>query len=54
TKKETAANRIAKATGLSVDDILPVLPGPIDIVEDHHLFSALQRGEPAGASTAED
>ena len=43
TKKETAANRIAKATGLSVDDILPVLPGPIDVVEDHHLFSALKR-----------
>lgn len=54
TKKETAANRIAKATGLSVDDILPVLPGPIDIVEDHHLFSALQRAGPDGASTAED
>ena len=45
TKKETAANRIAKATGLSVDDILPVLPGPIDVIEDHHLFSALKRTE---------
>ena len=38
-------NRIAKATGLSVDDILPVLPGPIEVVEDHHLFSALNRAQ---------
>ena len=45
TKKDAAANQIAKATGLSVDDILPVLPGPIDLVEDHHLFSALQRAD---------
>ena len=47
TKKDTAANRIAKATGLSVDDILPVLPGPIDVVEDHHLFSAPKRTDEA-------
>ena len=48
-EEETAANRIAKATGLSVDDILPVLPGPIDVVEDHHLFSALKRDDaPSG------
>ena len=43
TKKEQAANRIAKATGLSVDDILPVLPGPVDVVEDHDLFNAKAR-----------
>jgi hypothetical protein len=24
---------------------LPVLPGPIDVIEDHHLFSALKRTE---------
>jgi len=43
TKKEQAANRIAKATGLSVDDILPVLPGAVDVVEDHDLFTARVR-----------
>ncbi|GIR77322.1 MAG: hypothetical protein CM15mP79_2590 [Methanobacteriota archaeon] len=41
-KKETAANRIAKATGLSVDDTCLSSPA-IDVVEDHHLFSALKR-----------
>ncbi len=45
TKKEQAANRIAKATGLSVDDILPVLPGAVDVVEDHDLFTARVRAD---------
>jgi len=45
TKKEQAANRIAKATGLSVDDILPVLPGAVDVVEDHDLFTARVRSD---------
>ncbi len=33
-KKETIANRIYKSTGLSVDDILPILPGNCEIAED--------------------
>ena len=33
-KKETIANRIYKSTGLSVDDILPILPGNCEIIED--------------------
>lgn len=33
-KKEAVANRIYKSTGLSVDDILPILPGNCDIIED--------------------
>jgi hypothetical protein len=45
TKKEQAANRIAKATGLSVDDILPVLPGALDVVDDHELFTAKVRAD---------
>jgi hypothetical protein len=45
TKKEQAANRIAKATGLSVDDILPVLPGALDVVDDHDLFTAKVRAD---------
>lgn len=37
-KKEMLANRIYKATGLSVDDILPVIPGNAEIIEDHGLI----------------
>jgi len=40
TKKETVANRIAKATGLVQDDVLAALPsGKCDIKDDHGLFS---------------
>jgi predicted ribosome quality control (RQC) complex YloA/Tae2 family protein len=39
TKKEQLANRIYKNTGLVTDDVLPVLPGASDIVEDHGIFS---------------
>ena len=38
-KKETLANRIYKATGLSVDDILPILPGNSEVVEDKGLIN---------------
>tara|TARA_B110000902_G_scaffold209960_1_gene239953 strand:- start:214 stop:747 length:534 start_codon:yes stop_codon:yes gene_type:complete len=40
TKKEQLANRIYKNTGLVTDDVLPVLPGASDIIEDHGIFSA--------------
>ena len=33
-KKENIANRIYKSTGISVDDILPILPGNCEIIED--------------------
>ena len=33
-KKENIANRIYKSTGISVDDILPILPGNCEITED--------------------
>ena len=33
-KKESIANRIYKSTGISVDDILPILPGNCEIIED--------------------
>ena len=39
TKKEQLANRIYKATGLLTDDILPVLPGASDVLEDVGVFS---------------
>ena len=38
-KKEALANRIYKSTGLSVDDILPVIPGNCEIVEDVGLIN---------------
>jgi hypothetical protein len=37
-KKDALANRIYRATGLSVDDILPVLPGNCEVIEDHGLI----------------
>ena len=38
-KKEQIANKIYKSTGLSVDDILPVIPGNCQIVEDSGLIN---------------
>ena len=38
-KKEQLANRIYKNTGLITDDVLPVLPGAAEIIEDHGIFS---------------
>jgi hypothetical protein len=43
-KKETLANRIYKATGLSVDDILPVIPGNSEVIEDHGLIKFTKEG----------
>ena len=37
-KKEALANRIYRATGISVDDILPVLPGNAEVIEDNGLI----------------
>jgi hypothetical protein len=45
TKKEQLANRIYKATGLRTDDILSVLPGASDIIEDIGVFSAYKAEE---------
>ena len=38
-KKEQIANKIYKSTGLSVDDILPILPGNCEIIEDNGLIN---------------
>ena len=45
TKKEQLANRIYKATGLRTDDVLSVLPGASDIIEDIGVFSAFKAQE---------
>ncbi len=42
TKKEQLANRIYKATGLRTDDVLSVLPGASDILEDVGVFTSYQ------------
>ena len=39
TKKDKLANRIYKNTGISTDEILAVLPGPCDILEDWGIFT---------------
>jgi hypothetical protein len=39
TKKERIANQIYKVTGLSTDDLLGVLPGACEVVEEHGIFS---------------
>ena len=45
TKKEQLANRIYKATGLRTDDILSILPGASDIIEDVGVFSPYKSQE---------
>ena len=45
TKKEQLANRIYKATGLRTDDVLSVLPGSSDIMEDIGVFSPYTSSE---------
>ena len=45
TKKEQLANRIYKATGLRTDDVLSVLPGSSDILEDVGIFTPYQSRE---------
>ena len=42
-KKEQLANRIYKNTGLMTDDVLPVLPGAAEIIEDYGIFSAVKQ-----------
>ena len=37
-KKEELANRIFKSTGISTDDILGVIPGDVEIIEDSGLI----------------
>ena len=37
-KKDKLANKIAKLTGISTDDILSVLPGNCEISQNHGLF----------------
>lgn len=39
TKKDRLANRIYKNTGISTDEILAVLPGPCDILEERGIFT---------------
>jgi predicted ribosome quality control (RQC) complex YloA/Tae2 family protein len=38
-KKDRLANRIYKNTGISTDEILAVLPGPCDILEERGIFT---------------
>ncbi len=38
-KKESIANKIYKSTGLAVDDILPILPGNCEVIEDVGLIN---------------
>ena len=42
TKKDKLANRIYKNTGLMTDDILSVLPGASEIIEDNGIFSKIK------------
>jgi hypothetical protein len=37
-KKETFANSIWHATGVSTDDILGIIPGNVELLEDHGLI----------------
>ncbi len=41
-KKDKLANRIYKNTGLMTDDILSVIPGASEIIEDYGIFSAVK------------
>ncbi|MDP6235872.1 MAG: NFACT RNA binding domain-containing protein, partial [Candidatus Poseidoniaceae archaeon] len=41
-KKEQLANRIYKNTGLMTDDVLAVLPGAAEIIEDYGIFSPVK------------
>ena len=43
-KKEQIANKIYKSTGLSVDDILPILPGNCEIIQDNGLINFKKSG----------
>jgi len=42
TKKDQLANRIYKNTGLMTDDILSILPGASEIIEDNGIFSPIK------------
>ena len=42
TKKDRLANRIYKNTGLMTDDILSILPGASEIIEDYGIFTAIK------------
>ena len=42
-KKDKLANRIYKNTRLMTDDILSVLPGASEIIEDHGIFSKIKQ-----------
>jgi len=45
TKKEQLANQIYKATGLRTDDVLSVLPGASDVLEDVGIFTPFKSNE---------
>ena len=38
-KKETFANNIWHATGISTDDIRGIIPGDVEVLEDHELIN---------------
>ena len=44
-KKEQLANQIYKATGLRTDDVLSVLPGASDVLEDVGIFTPFKSNE---------
>ena len=39
TKKEQLANTIYRTTGLSTDDLLAVLPGACDVIEEYGMLT---------------
>jgi hypothetical protein len=39
TKKDQLANKIYRITGLSTDDLLAVLPGACDVMDEHGMLT---------------
>ena len=39
TKKDQLANAIYRNTGLSTDDLLAVLPGACDVIDEHGMLT---------------
>ena len=45
TKKEQLANKIYKSTGLSTDDLLAILPGSCDVLDEQGILTLPKHGE---------
>ena len=44
-KKEQLANKIYKSTGLSTDDLLAILPGSCDVLDEQGILTLPKHGE---------